>query len=266
MEKIDKTLRSLFGLEGRVAIVTGAASGIGRETARLFADVGAKTVVADLNGAGAEVEAEAVRNAGGEAIAMQVDISDEPSVQRMVGKATETFGGLDILVNNAAYRPKADFMEMTVEQWDHMHHVNTRGTFLCMREAIRQMRSQGRGGAIVNVSTIGTIIPTITRNTHYDSSKGGINAMTRTAAYEFGPDGIRINAILPNAVDTPGSRASRASGATMRGPMAAGLARLPLGRMAAPIDMASVILFLASPASSYITGQLLAVDGGFTVS
>jgi len=161
---------------------------------------------------------------------------------------------------------KAEFLEMSVETWDKMHAVNARGTFLCMREAIRQMQRQGRGGAIVNVSTIGTVIPTIMANTHYDSSKGGVNAMTRTAAYEFAGDRIRINAVLPNAVDTPGSRGSRAGGFTARGPMSAGLARLPLGRLADPSEMASVILFLCGKGSGYMTGQLLNVDGGFTVS
>lgn len=263
----DAKLRSLFAVPDKVAIVTGAASGIGNATARLLADAGAKTVVADLDFAGAELVASDIVAGGGEAIAVQVDISIEAQVQTMMARAVESFGGVDILVNNAAYRPKADFLEMSVETWDKMHEINTRGTFLCMREAIRTMRGQGkeRGGAIVNISTIGAAHPTIFNNTHYDSSKAAVNGLTRTAAAEFATDGIRINSIMPGGVDTEGSRRMREGGTGFepKGPiMMPG--RLLLGS-AQPIQLASAILFLASPASSYMTGHIMAVDGGYLV-
>ncbi|MBG6120134.1 MULTISPECIES: SDR family NAD(P)-dependent oxidoreductase [unclassified Sphingobium] len=263
----DPTLRSLFAIPDKVAIVTGAASGIGKATARLMADAGAKLVVADLDGEGADAVAQAIVAEGGEAIGVQVDVSDEAGVKAMAIAAVQAFGGIDVLVNNAAYRPKAEFMTMAVEDWDRMHAINTRGTFLCMREAIRVMAAQGkeRGGAIVNISTIGTAHPTIFNNTHYDSSKAGVNSITRTAAAEFAPLSIRVNAVMPGGVDTEGSRKMR-SGATpfvAKGPiMMPG--RMVLGT-AQPIQLASAILFLASPAASYMTGHIMAVDGGYLV-
>jgi NAD(P)-dependent dehydrogenase (short-subunit alcohol dehydrogenase family) len=262
------TLQSLFGVPDKVAVVTGAASGIGKATAKLMAEAGARVVVADLDRAGAAQVAEDIVAEGGEAIGVEVDISSEPQVQAMMARAAEAFGGVDILVNNAAYRPKADFMEMSVETWDRMHEINTRGTFLCMREAIRLMLRQGkeRGGAIVNISTIGAAHPTIFNNTHYDSSKSAVNGLTRTAAAEFAHAGIRINAIMPGGVDTEGSRRMREGGLgfVAQGPMTMP-GRMPLGA-AQPLQLASAILFLAGPASSYMTGHIMAVDGGYLVS
>ena len=261
-------INSLFTIPGKVAIVTGSGSGIGEATATLMAQAGAKVVVADLIEPEAQRVADAIVAAGGEAIAVKADVSDESAVKAMTARAVECFGGIDILVNNAAYRPKADFFEMAVEDWDKMHAVNTRGTFLCMREAIKIMRAQGkeRGGAIVNVSTIGTALPTITNNVHYDSSKGGVNSITKSTASEFAVDGIRINAVMPGGVDSAGSRKMRADPSfnlPMKGPITMP-GRLLLG-VAQPIELASAILFLASPASSYMTGHIMAVDGGYLV-
>jgi NAD(P)-dependent dehydrogenase (short-subunit alcohol dehydrogenase family) len=262
-------LFSLFAIPGKVAIVTGSASGVGEATAKLMAQAGAKVVVADLDTDGAKRVADLIVADGGEAVPATVDIAEEAQVRDMVATAVDAFGGIDILVNNAAYRPKAGFMEMDVATWDKMHAVNTRGTFLCMRETIKVMQAQGkeRGGAIINISTIGTAHPTIFSNTHYDSSKAGINSLTKTSAAEFAPDGIRINAVMPGGVDTAGSRKMRAAQAeiTFSGPIAiGGGARMLLG-MAEPIQLASTILFLASPASSYMTGHIMAVDGGYLV-
>lgn len=262
-------LISLYGVTDKVAIVTGAGSGIGKATATLMAQAGARVVVADLLPDTAEQVAGTIRDSGGEAVACAVDVSNEEAVKAMVAAAVTAFGGIDILVNNAAYRPKADFFKMSVDEWDRMHAVNTRGTFLCMREAISVMRGQGRdrGGAIVNISTIGTAHPTIFNNTHYDSSKAGVNAITRTSAIEFAADNIRINAVMPGGVDTEGSRRMRTDPTQQfeaKGPMVMP-GRMPFGA-AQPIQLASAILFLASPAASYITGHILAVDGGYLVS
>ena len=263
----DNVLHDLFAIPDKVAIVTGAASGIGKATAKLMAQAGAKVVIIDLNLKDAEMVREAILKDGGEAIAVQADVSSESDVSAAIETADKEFGGIDILVNNAAFRPKADFLKMDVETWDKMHAVNTRGTFLCMREAIKVMIDQGpqRGGAIVNVSTIGTALPTIFSNTHYDSSKGGVNAMTRTSASEFAGDGIRINAVMPGGVSTEGSRSMQKGdqGQAFSGPiMMPG--RLLLGT-AQPIQLASAILFLASSAASYMTGHIMAVDGGYSV-
>jgi NAD(P)-dependent dehydrogenase (short-subunit alcohol dehydrogenase family) len=263
----DAVLRSLFALPDKVAIVTGGGSGIGKATARLMADAGAQVVVADLDLAAAEDVAAAIREQSGAAIAVEVDVSDEPQVQAMTASTVDAFGGVDVLVNNAAYRPKADFLEMAVETWDRMHAVNTRGAFLCSREVIKVMRRQGkeRGGAIVNISTIGAAHPTIFNNTHYDASKAAVNGLTRTCASEFAADGVRVNAVMPGGVDTEGSRRMREGGGGFapKGPiMTPG--RMLLG-IAQPIQLASAILFLASPASSYMTGHVMAVDGGYLV-
>lgn len=261
-------INSLYAIPGKVAIITGAGSGIGRATAKLMADAGAKVVVADLVGDSAEAVVKEITDAGGEAIAATCDVSEEDQVQAMVARTVEAFGGVDILVNNAAYRPKADFFEMSVWDWDKMHAVNTRGTFLCSREVVKVMRRQGkeRGGAIVNISTIGTALPTIVNNVHYDSSKAGINSITKSMASEFAVEGIRINAVMPNGVDTEGTRRMREDPSfnfVPKGPvMMPG--RTPLG-MCQPLQQASAILFLCSPAASYMTGHIMAVDGGYLV-
>lgn len=264
-DRIGQTLAPIFGLQGLTAVITGAGSGIGKHTAQLFAKLGANVVIGDIVLDAVQAVAADIEAQGGQAQAARCDISNESEVKAMFEAGAQRFGSVDILVNNAAYRPKADFMEMSVDTWDHMHAVNTRGTFLCMREAIRLMRASGKGGSIVNISTVGSLHPTIFNNTHYDSSKAGINALTQTSAVEFAPDRIRINAILPGGTDTEGSRNLRATGMVAKGPIMAAPNRVPMARMASSDELAQAILFLASPASSYITGVLLPVDGGFSV-
>lgn len=254
-----------FGLFGKVALVTGAGSGIGEATAHLFADVGAKVVVADLNADGAERVAAAIRETGGEAMGMGGDVSDEAAMASVFAASERAWGPLDVLVNNAAGRTKNEFMQMTVAEWDAMHHVCTRGTFICSRLAVRQMIAAEKGGVIVNISSAASIHPMIFANAHYDSAKAGVNALTRDMAIEFVQHGIRVNAILPGGTDTQGGRTMGArSNITLAGPALAP-GRRPMGRAGRPEELAQAILFLASPAASYITGQLLPVDGGYTV-
>lgn len=250
---------SAYGLEGKTAIVTGAASGIGRATATLFTQVGARVLFVDI-------EETPLREAAEEAGSPYAlcDISDEAQVQAVFARAKELFGGLDVLANVAAYRRKADTMTMPASEWDIMHAVTTRGTFLMMREAIRIMREQESGGAIVSVSSVSAEHPTIFNNTHYDSAKAGVDAMTRAAAVEFAEHGIRINTIQPGGTASGGAK-KMGTEIQMRGPMMAP-GRIPLGRISEPVEQARAILFLASPAASYITGQHLAVDGGYSVS
>lgn len=250
---------SVFGLEGKTAIVTGAASGIGRATATLFAEVGARVLFVDIAEDALRQAAEASRSDF-----WVCDIADETQVHALFTKAKNLFGSLDVLANVAAYRRKADTMTMPASEWDVMHAVTTRGTFLMMREAIKIMREQASGGAIVNVSSVSADHPTIFNNTHYDSAKAGVDAMTRAAAVEFAEHGIRVNSVQPGGTASQGA-AKMGDDLPIRGPMTAP-GRIPLGRMSDPIEQARAILFLASPAASYITGHHLTVDGGYHIS
>lgn len=252
-----------YSLIDKTAVVTGAASGIGKATARLFASVGARVVVADLNTDGAESVARDIVAAGGKAIGVRCDISKEDEVNAAFGKVADVFGTIDVLVNNAAYRGKAEFLEVTVDQWDLMFAVITRGTFLCMRAAIRQMREAGHGGSIVNISSAGSAHTTVLANAHYDAAKAGVDSLTRSAAVEFAADRIRVNSILPGPVQTEGV-AKILSSIKWRGPLSQP-DRMMFG-FAQPIELAHAILFLASPAASNMTGHCMVVDGGFLVS
>ena len=250
---------SVFGLDGKSAIVTGAGSGIGRATAKLFTEVGARVLFVDI-------DESAVREAAKEAKSPHAvcDIANEAQVLAVFETARELFGRIDILANIAAYRRKSDTMAMPASEWDVMHAVTTRGTFLMMREAIKIMCEQGDGGAIVNVSSVSATHPTIFNNIHYDSAKAGVDAMTRAAAIEFAEHGIRINSIQPGGTATGGAKNMRED-LPFKGPMTLP-GRIPLGRMSEPVEQACAILFLASPAASYITGHHLTVDGGYAVS
>lgn len=248
-----------FGLQGRTAIVTGAASGIGRATADLFMAVGARVLYVDI-------DADAVRDAAVRTGSLHAtcDISDAGQVASLFEYARQAFGRLDVLANVAAYRRKADTMAMPPSEWDAMHAVTTRGTFLMMREAIQIMRHQESGGSIVNTSSVSAMHPTIFSNMHYDSAKAGVDAMTRAAAIEFARYGIRVNAVQPGGTASGGAR-RMTENMQLAGPMT-GPGRMPLGRISEPVEQARAILFLASPAASYITGHSLPVDGGYLVS
>ena len=262
--QIGQRLASIFSLPGKIAIITGAAQGLGRATAQLFAEVGARVVIADLNADAARQAAAEIEAKGGIALGCQVDVADEPSVKALFTTVDERFGRVDVLVNNAAHRSKAEFFAMPVEQWDKMQAVTVRGTFLCSREAIARMKA-GQGGSIVNISSVGSVHTTLWGvNAHYDAAKAGVDSLTRTLSSEFAGDRIRVNSVLPGGMASEGGKSISAA-YHIRGPMI-GAGRIPMGRTADPLEVAQAILFLASPASSYITGQLIAADGGFMVS
>ena len=245
-------IASLLDLGGKVAIVTGAASGMGRETARYFAAAGAAVVCADWNGPGAEAIAAEL---GGTAIPVTVDVSDEASVVAMMDRVKTTFGRLDILVNNAALQNRALLTETSVDYWDKIQAVNLRGPFLCLREAARLM---GSGSAVVNISSTGAVHPMMPGLAAYGASKGGVSQLTRNAALELAAAGIRVNAVLPGGVMTEGGAA-----ATGTVPSGRAITLPPLGRLGMPGDIAALVLFLVSPAASYITGQSFIADGGW---
>jgi NAD(P)-dependent dehydrogenase (short-subunit alcohol dehydrogenase family) len=263
--QVGARLTPVYGLTDKVAVVTGSAQGLGREIAGLFAEVGARVVIADLNDDAARAAAAEIDGNGGVALSARADIADEASVRSLFDFAAKAFGGIDILVNNAANRSKAELFEMTREQWDAMLNVTLRGTFLCSREAVRHMKAKGQGGAIVNISTVGSVRTTLWGvNVHYDAAKAGVDSLTRSFASEFAADGIRVNSVLPGGMASEGAK-QISSAYKIRGPMI-GPGRIPFGRVANPLEVAQAVLFFASPASSYVTGQIVAADGGFTVS
>jgi len=250
-------------LSGKTAIVTGAGSGIGRATARLFAQEGAAVVIIDWNGQAGASSADAIREAGGEALFCEADVSRPADVQRFVTIARERYGGIDVLVNNAAVQVLAQLVETTEEDWDRVHSVNLKGVFLGCKYVIPEMVKRG-GGSIVNLSSVLGFVgdPDLAA---YCAAKGGVLALTKAAALTYGPQGIRVNSICPGDVDTPLVQhyfSKDPDPARLRAEVSS---KYALRRIAAPEEVAEAALFLASSASSFITGSTIVVDGGLTV-
>ncbi len=246
-------------LENKVAIVTGAASGIGLGIARLFAEEGARVVLADINDAAGE---QAATELGGESHACYIhtDVSDSGQVQSLVEQTATAFGGIDILVNNAAVVIFKRLVDQSEDEWDMVIATNLRSVFLCSKYTIPHMMRRG-GGAIVSISSA-RAMATSPLVSSYDATKGAIVALTRSLALEYAHDGIRANCVLPGSVDTPVFRSNlRADGNEEEGYRATA-AKIPLGRVGEPLDIARVVLFLASDEASYITGAPFLVDGG----
>ena len=260
---IDR-ISDLFNLSNKTALVTGGANGIGREIAQLLGQAGARLVVADIDEEAGRAAAEDLRKAGLLADFLPVDIGDPGSVRDLFFWMERDGTELDILVNNAAIFPKYDTLEIKPNLWDEVHGVTLRGTMLMSQSAVRKMRKQGRGGRIVNISSCSSVQTLVHGNVAYGAAKAGVNMLTRTYALEFSPDAITVNAVLPGGVATDGARSARHT-YRISGPIT-GENRVPLGRPGTPTDIAAAVLYLASPAASYVTGQLLAVDGGFLVS
>jgi 3-oxoacyl-[acyl-carrier protein] reductase len=266
---VKPDIAALLRLDGTVSVVTGSGRGIGRAIAEYFAAAGAQVVVADIDANNAETVAAAIRSTGGSALGVAVDVASQESVQALYAAVQKACGRLDSLVHAAAIFPKYALLDITVEQWDRILAVNLRGSMLVIREAIRVMKAGGRGGAIVNVSSVSGERELVYHNAAYGASKAGLTNLTKVAALEFGADRIRVNAVLPGGTATEGAieatQDMRARGLEQKGPiMHPG--RVPLGMMGQPGDIAAACLFLASPAAAQITGQCLAVDGGFLVS
>jgi 3alpha(or 20beta)-hydroxysteroid dehydrogenase len=240
-----------FRLDGKVALITGAARGQGEAEARLFVQAGARVVLADV----LDEEGEAVAGELGDAARyVHLDVADEAQWADAVAATVDAFGRLDVLVNNAGILRTSRIEEQTLELFDAIVRVNLYGVFNGMRAVIAPMRKAG-GGAIVNISSAAGLrgVPGYGA---YGATKWAVRGITKTAAIELAADGIRVNSVHPGAVDTP----MVASSNLQRGP--GGLPNNPLGRCAVPEDIAHLVLFLASDASSYITGSELAIDGG----
>ena len=248
---------------GKVAIVTGAATGIGRATAMLLAEQGASVIVADRNLIEGTQTAQLIQEAGGIAHFQQVDVSLGNEVQQMMESVRQRHGKLDILINNAAVQILGTLVDTSEESWDRIHNVNLKGVFLCCKYAIPLMIGK-QGAAIVNVASVLGIVadPGLTA---YCAAKGGVISLTRAAALTYGPQGIRINCICPGDVETQLVKEYFESNPDPQAFRQQVYSNYALKRIAYPLEIAKSIAFLASDAASFISGSSLVIDGGLTV-
>ena len=245
-------------LEGKVALITGAARGQGAAEARLFAQEGAKVIVADVSDPEGIAVAAEIAEAGGDAIYVHLDVTDESEWEAAVQSAITSFGKLDILVNNAGIWRRGHVMETSSEQWDDIMDVNAKGVFLGTKSAIPEMRKAG-GGSIVNISSTAGLVGSKTSSA-YSASKGAVRIFSKSTAIQYAPEGIRANSIHPGPIDTdmgdqvwPDSTSREAS-----------ISRTALSRIGTAQDIAYGALYLASDESSFVTGSELVIDGGVT--
>ncbi|HEU4407530.1 MAG TPA: SDR family NAD(P)-dependent oxidoreductase [Polyangiaceae bacterium] len=260
----------IFNLSDQVALVTGAGRGVGRAIALRLAEAGARVTIVDVDPQGAERTAREIEAAGGVASFSVADVSLPADASRALDEAATRWGGVGILVNNAGVYPIAPTHEAGEEHWDRVLGVNLKGTFFFARAAAARMVAAGRGGSIVNIASVNAHRP-MAGLAAYNASKAGVVMLTESLALEFGRFGVRANAIAPGGIKTPGSdeaarTMARLHGLSQEQISGAYAARVPLGRMGEPDEVALAALFLASPAAGYITGATLVVDGGYLLS
>jgi 3-oxoacyl-[acyl-carrier protein] reductase len=243
-------------LQGKVALITGGGGGIGEATALLFAAEGAKVGVQDISESGAARVAAAITEKGGEAVAIVGDVTDKAACERMVGEVVAKFGRLDILINNAGINKDSMVRKLTEDKWDAVINVNLKGTFLMCQAALEPLTQAG-GGCIVNTASIGVLGNIGQAN--YSASKAGVIGLTKTLALEFAKPGIRVNCVSPGATET--QMTAGIPEEIKKGIMGS----IPMRRFADPKEIAAAHLFFAGPDGSYVTGQVLFVDGGISV-
>lgn len=250
--------RNLLDYTGKVVLITGAASGIGRATALAFAEQGARLVIGDV-GEGARDTVEQIKAMGSEAIFVHADVSNSASVQALVNAAVDTYGRIDAAFNNAGILPPtADFADMKEEDFDRIISVDLKGVFLCIKYEIQAMLKTG-GGAIVNTASVAGVIAD-PGMAPYAAAKHGVVGLTKAAALDYARRGIRVNAIAPGLIRTPMTERWLADPQITQALMA----NSPMGRAAEPEEMAGVVLFLCSPAASFVNGAVWLADGGMT--
>jgi NAD(P)-dependent dehydrogenase (short-subunit alcohol dehydrogenase family) len=251
-----------YDFQGQVALVTGASSGMGLATARAFAHAGAGVVLADINDQALRAATDDLTAAGHQAIAVTCDVSDEGQVAAMVERTVGQFGRLDVAFNNAGIQaPPADAADEPAELFDRVNAINLRGVWACMKHELRQMRDQ-RSGAIVNNSSLGGLVG-LPGRAAYHASKHGVIGLTKSAALEYAPRGIRINAICPGTIETPMVADMIANGELDRDEA---IANQPIARLGRADEMAAAVLWLCSAGASFVLGVALPVDGGYTAA
>jgi NAD(P)-dependent dehydrogenase (short-subunit alcohol dehydrogenase family) len=248
-------------LQGKVALVTGGASGIGRATALTFANEGAIVIIADIDPCGSEKTAEKITATGGAAHAIATDVTEASDVEILVARIADAWGHLDCAFNNAGVPDgAASWLDLTEEVWERVLKLNLTGVWLCMRAEIRQMLIQG-GGAIVNTASIFGLVASPTAPA-YTASKHGVIGITKSAALAYAHAGIRVNAVCPAYIDTPMSERIFSQYPERKSPI---IARHPIGRLGTPDEVAEAVVWLCTDASSFVTGHALAVDAGYVV-
>jgi NAD(P)-dependent dehydrogenase (short-subunit alcohol dehydrogenase family) len=250
------SFRSLLDFSIQVVIVTGSGSGLGQGIAARFGEAGARVIVHyNRSREGAEHVADAIREAGGQAVALQANVVNPDEVTRLFAATVKQFGRVDVLINNAGIYPHGSILDITAAEWDDVVNANLRSAFLCTQAAAKQMVAQSTGGAIVNITSIEAENPAPTHS-HYDSAKGGVTMLTRASALELAPHGIRVNAVAPGLIWREGIEHAWPDGVERWQRTA------PLKRLGLPQDVADACLFLASSGARWITGASLTVDGG----
>jgi NAD(P)-dependent dehydrogenase (short-subunit alcohol dehydrogenase family) len=261
---LNKTTPKFCDLKGKVAIVTGAGKGMGEAESIKLAQAGAKVVLCDIDTVSCQAVAEQIKKIRGESIIVKCDISKKADIDNAVSETIKKFGKIDILVNNAGIYPFQPFLEMKEEQFEKVIDINLKGTFLLTQAVAKEMQKnhpndKGQKGSIINIASIAALMG-FAGLAHYCASKGGMVGMTRAMALELAPLGIRINVIDPGAINTPG-----ASQTTMTDEQrAAMVAPIPMKRQGDAEEISGAVLFLASDESSYMTGSVMVVDGGWT--
>lgn len=257
----DMTATARNRLDDKVAIITGAGMGMGAATARVFAGYGAKIIVSDINRQAGEDTVASILKAGGQAHFVQCDVGEETQVQALVADAVATFGRIDCAVNNAAVTPDMlPIAEADMDVWDRVIRIDLRAVMLCMKYQIRQLLAQGSGGAIVNVGSVSSVRPQ-PGNSAYVAAKHGVIGLTKTGSLEYAPHGIRVNAVLPGAIDTPMLRGALESTGNTEAEFAPALSLF--GRFGKPEEVAEASAWLCSDAASYVTGHSLAAEAGY---
>jgi 2-deoxy-D-gluconate 3-dehydrogenase len=255
-------LKEIVDLAGKTAIVTGGAMGIGFGIAYRLAEAGANVIIADLNEEAGTKAAKELTDDGQKAVFIKIDVANEEDVKRATDFAVKTYGGIDILVNNAGIYPVIPVMRMTSADFEKILAVNLKSVFLFTKSAAEIMIQQGKGGKIINITSIDALHPSSVGLAVYDASKHGLWGFTKNTALELAPHNIQINAIAPGGITTPGSGAGKPTTPEMEALQKKFLEKIPMKRMGVPDDIGKVALFLASGLSNYMTGSQIVVDGG----